>query len=140
MKTDNTIYLISRIREKANNFIVQELKRLGIGEVVPSHGDILVTLFKYKELTMTEIANKIHRDRSTVTTLVNKLMKLEYIESRKNPEDGRSSIILLTQKGKELEEGFKDISRKLYEVEYKGITDEEKKVFQKILTKINNNF
>ncbi len=140
MKADNTIHLIGRIREKANNFIVQELQKLGIKGVVPSHGDILVTLFKHNELTMTDIANRIHRDRSTVTTLVNKLMKFGYIAARKNPEDGRSSIIFLTQKGRELESGFYEISQKLYEVQYKGISDEEKQVLQKLLTKINSNF
>lgn len=139
MKTDNTIHLIGRIREKANNIIVRELEQLGMTGVVPSHGDILAKLFKHKELTMTEIANRIHRDRSTVTTLVNKLMKLGYVASKKNPEDSRSSLVYLTQKGKELEEDFIRISELLFEVQYKDINEEEKQVFNKVLEKIYNN-
>ncbi|MCY6483035.1 MarR family transcriptional regulator [Clostridium aestuarii] len=139
MKADNTIYLIGRIREKANNLIISELKQLGMREVVPSHGDILVTLFKYKELTMTKIANQIHRDRSTVTTLVNKLMKLGYVETKKNPEDSRSSLVYLTQKGKELESDFIRISNMIFEIEYKDINEEEKQVFRNVLKKIYDN-
>lgn len=140
MKSDNSIFLIGRIREKVNNFIVKELEELGIKGVVPSHGDILVSLFNQEEMTMTQIANKIHRDRSTVTTLVNKLMKLGYIQSKKNPEDSRSSIIYLTTKGKELESGFKEISNKIFENEYKGIDESEKEVFYRVLNKIHENF
>lgn len=139
MKADNTIYLIGRIREKANNIIIRELEQLGMTGVVPSHGDILMNLFKHKELTMTEISNKIHRDRSTVTTLVNKLMKLGYVISKKNPEDSRSSLVYLTQKGKELEKDIIRISELLFETVYKDIDEEEKQIFRRVLKKIYNN-
>lgn len=140
MKTDNTIYLIGRIREKSHAFLLKELEQIGLRDIAPSHGDILATLIEHKELPMTEIANKIHRDRSTVTALVNKLMRQGYVSSRKDPEDNRSTIIFLTQKGKELEPSFREISKKLNEIEYKGITSEEKEILQKILERINENF
>lgn len=140
MKTDRTIYLIGRIREKANEFILKELEQVGFKDIASSHGDILATLFKQGECTMTDIANSIHRDRSTVTTLVNKLIKLGYISSKKDVNDNRSTIIFLTEKGRELEPSFKEISQNLYNIEYKGISEDEKKVFEKILEKIYNNF
>jgi len=140
MKTDKTIYLIGRIREKANEFILKELKQVGFKDIAPSHGDILATLFQHGECTMTDIANSIHRDRSTVTTLVSKLIKLGYISSKKDASDNRSTIIFLTEKGEELEPSFKDISQKLYDIEYKDISEDEKEIFKKILEKIYNNF
>ncbi|MFL0251682.1 MarR family winged helix-turn-helix transcriptional regulator [Clostridium neuense] len=140
MNTDNTINLIGRIRDKANKFLLKKLQELGLKNVAPSHGDILAVLFKYEEATMTEIAELIHRDRSTVTALVNKLIVLGYISSRKDPNDNRSSIICLTEKGKELKLGFKEISEELYMIEYKGISEEEKIVFRRILQKVYNNF
>lgn len=140
MNTDNTINLIGRIRDKANKFLLKKLQELGLKNVAPSHGDILAALFKYEEATMTEIAELIHRDRSTVTALVNKLIVLGYISSRKDPNDNRSSIICLTEKGKELKLGFKEISEELYMIEYKGISEEEKIVFRRILQKVYNNF
>jgi DNA-binding MarR family transcriptional regulator len=140
MKTDKTIYLIGRIRERANEFILKELEQIGFNDIAPSHGDILVTLFKHGECTMTDIANSIHRDRSTVTTLVNKLIKLGYIASKKDVNDNRSTIIFLTKKGKDLEPSFKEISQKLYDMEYKGVSEDEKEIFKKILKKIYNNF
>lgn len=140
MRKDNTIHLMGRIREKANDFIIGELDKLGLKGLAPSHGDILVTLFGHHELTMSEIANKINRDRSTVTALANKLLNLQYIATKKNPEDSRSSIIYLTQQGKELESSFKEISLKLLDIEYKGFSEEEKQVLQKLLLRVNDNF
>jgi DNA-binding MarR family transcriptional regulator len=140
MKTDNTIALMGEIREKANKFILQELEQVGFKDIAPSHGGILSTLFKLGECTMTDISNSIHRDRSTVTALVNKLIKLGYISSRKDERDSRTTIISLTEKGKELEPKFKEISQNLYEIEYRGISENERIAFEKILKKIYNNF
>lgn len=139
MNIDNSIKLINMIRQEANNFLLKELKKIGLENIAPSHGDIFFVLFKHSELTMTEIANKINRDRSTVTTLVKKLMKLGYLTEKTNPEDRRSSIIFLTQKGKGLKDDFKEISKKLYQIEYEGITKEEKELFLKLLNKIYSN-
>lgn len=139
-KMDNSIVLISRIRENVNLFLINELEEIGLSGIAPSHGDIFTTLFKYDELTMTEIADNINRDRSTVTTLVKKLIKLGYVDSRENPEDRRSSLVFLTKEGKKLKEDFKRISYKLFEREYQGISEEERKVFLKILNKVHKNF
>ncbi|WP_028856886.1 MarR family winged helix-turn-helix transcriptional regulator [Psychrilyobacter atlanticus] len=140
MRYDNTINLISKIREISNMFIISELEKLGIKGIVPSHGDIIVTLIKHKELTMTEIAEKINKDRSTVTTLIKKLNKIGFTATKKNENDQRSNFVFLTSKGKELEEGFNQISERLYDIQFDGVTEEEKDIFRKILIKIYNNF
>ena len=140
MRYDNTISLISKIRETSSTFIISELEKLGIKGIVPSHGEIIVTLIKHRELTMTEIAEKINRDRSTVTTLVKKLNKIGFTATKKNESDHRSNFVFLTSKGKELEEGFNQISKRLYEVQFKGIKEEEKEIFRNVLIKIYDNF
>lgn len=140
MKLDNSIYLIGRIRESAQVFLLKELEVLGFTGIAPSHGDILVALFQFKELTMTEIANQIHRDRSTVTTLVNKLYKFGYVALAKDPNDARSTIVSLTKKGEDLEPGFHEISQKLHDIVYNGINEKEKETFQRVLKRIYDNF
>jgi DNA-binding MarR family transcriptional regulator len=140
MKSDNTIYLISRIKEAASVFIVSELEKLGMKGIVPSHGDIIATLIKHEELTMTEIAKNINRDRSTVTTLIKKLNKIGVTTTKKNEEDQRSSLVYLTTKGKELEEGFRIISERLYDIQFEEVNKEEEENFRCVLEKMNNNF
>ncbi|MGI6227565.1 MAG: MarR family winged helix-turn-helix transcriptional regulator [Peptococcales bacterium] len=139
MRLDNSFALISRVRESTNKFLLNELEDLGLRDLAPSHGDVFAALFIHGELTMTEIADQINRDRSTVTTLVNKLTQLGFVSSKKNEKDGRSNIIFLTAKGRKLEDGFKRISGKLFNKAYHGITLEEREVFLTILRKICEN-
>lgn len=140
MHIDNNIKLISMVKSKVNEFLLNELKKIGVENIAPSHGDIFYSLFDSKKLTKTELAEKIKRDRSTVTTLVNKLKKLGYLAEKVNSDDRRYIFIYLTEKGKELESEFNRISKKLYQIEYQGISKEEREVFLNVLNKINNNF
>ena len=67
---------IAKIHEYADRFIIQELKKNNITGLVPSHGEILLWLYQNDKMTMKNIADKIHRSKSTVTVLVNKLEKI----------------------------------------------------------------
>ena len=140
MKTDGTLKKIGNVRNSANEFIMEQLKNAGFSDIVPSHGHILLTLYKYEECTMTDISNNIQKDRSTVTALVNKLIKLGYVSSKKDSKDSRVTIVFLTEKGEEFKEVFKEVSQELNTLLYKGISETEKEEFLNILEKMYKNF
>lgn len=140
MKSRGIIWLISETRQMANNFIMQELKKHGITELVPSHGNILINLFQNPEMTMSEISKKINRKCNTVTTLINKLVNLDYIQKNTDSSDQRITRISLTIKGKAFEKTFRKISDKLMKITYLGFTEQEKKELSNSLIKINKNF
>lgn len=140
MNTRDAISLISKIREKSNKLIETEMSQNGIEGIVTSHGDIIYALFKNERMTMAEIANKIGRDKSTVTALIDKLVKLGYVIKERDTQDTRVVYVTLTKKGYELEPIFEAVSAKLLEVFYLGISEEEKEELTKILNKIYSNF
>jgi DNA-binding MarR family transcriptional regulator len=140
MKTDHIVQLISSIRAKAYKFIIEELKVNHINGIIPSHGGILSSLFKDEKLPMKSLAVRIDRDKSTVTTLVQKLIELGYVKIVKEESDQRVNYVVLTKKGKELEPIFNEISKKLIQKVYKGITPDEKKVVIDILERIHKNW
>lgn len=140
MKTDNTIFLMRRINEKANKFLVNKLAKIGLPGLAPSHGDVIANLFKYKEITMSRLSNVIYRDPSTVTALVSKLKRMGYVQTRKDSADTRVTYVSLTDEGKALEPYFQRISLELYRLEYQGLTQEEKKTLHALLSKIHANF
>lgn len=140
MNTRDAISLISKIREKSNKLIEREMSQNGIEGIVTSHGDIIYALFKNERMTMAEIANKIGRDKSTVTALIDKLVKLGYVIKERDTQDTRVVYVTLTKKGYELEPIFEAVSAKLLEVFYLGISEEEKEKLTKILNKIYSNF
>ena len=89
---------------------------------------------------MKQIAKLIGKDKSTVTSLVNKLTGLGYIRKEKSEEDRRITHIVLTKKAREIEPKFNWISSQVKQTAYKGFTEEEKQTFLKLLKKLNNNF
>lgn len=136
---DNIISLISAIREKSNRLILREMAGRNMKGIVTSHGNILMALFEKKVLTMKEIAGRIEKDKSTVTALIDKLIKFGYVEKQSDPQDSRVVLVALTEKGKNLQTDFDEISNKLLSTVYKDISDSEKKTVSAILNKIKRN-
>lgn len=137
---DRTVYLISRIREKANRLITRELAAHDLMGIVPTHGDILVSLFLQPRLPMKRLAEIIDRDKSTVTALVDKLVRLGYVEKKPDSNDSRITLVCLTPRGKALMPNFLDISRKLQERVYKNLNRKEKATLIELLIKINEDW
>lgn len=140
MNSRDAISLISKIRQKANGLIISEMSKHGIDGIVTSHGDIIYALFKNQRLTMAEITGKIGRDKSTVTALVDKLVRLGYVTKERDKEDSRIVFVTLTQRGNELEPIFEAISQEMLKVFYLNISEEEKEELIGILNKIYSNF
>jgi DNA-binding MarR family transcriptional regulator len=140
MKPELIILQISRIRDKANNFLTRELARRNLKGIAPSHGDILWALFTYGDLPMKKLSEIINKDKSTVTALVNKLIKSGYILRRTHESDSRSSIISLTEKGRAMQKNFWDVSEALRKKAYQGLSKGEMKTLMKLLTRVYDNF
>jgi DNA-binding MarR family transcriptional regulator len=140
MDNELIIGYIGKIRDKAGAFLMQELKAHNMPGISPSHGDILWALLTHDELSMKEIAAMISRDKSTVTTLVNKLIDFGYARKKADANDSRISLITLTPKGKALQQDFWDISRNLRKKAYQGLTQEDKETLMRLLVKIFGNF
>jgi DNA-binding MarR family transcriptional regulator len=138
--TDNIISVISTIREKSNKLLIHEMAERNIKGLVTSHGDILVALFEKQVLTMKEIAGRIEKDKSTVTALIDKLIKLGYVKKQSDHQDSRVVLVALTEKGRNLQTDFDEISSKLLSTVYKGISDNDKKTVLAILNRIKQNF
>jgi DNA-binding MarR family transcriptional regulator len=85
---------------------------------------------------MLELAKRIDRAKSTVTTLVNKLVTSGYVVKQNDPNDHRITYISLTKKGKALKPEIEEISRRLLENTYKSLSDQEKEAVVHGLEKI----
>lgn len=128
--------LISKIHEKGNHFIIEALKNNGAEGLVPSHGDILICLYKNGKMTMKNIADCIHRTKPTVTILVDKLEKLGYLKREASTKDSRYTNIVLTQKGEDFKTTFDKISNDLNEMLYKNLSKKEVEALEELLRKI----
>ncbi len=139
MKQGNAISLISRIHENANKLMLRELSQNGIEGIVPSHGEIMAHLFANEELTMKDIAERIHRSKPTVTVLIDKLVAYGYVQKAKSALDNRVTFIRLTPKGRDLQPVFQKVSSKLTARIYAGMSAADAVALEAVLIKIGHN-
>lgn len=141
MKDKYIVHFISKTKKRMIKFIEGELKNSELNDLIPTHGNVLTALYENSEkLTMKDIAQIISKDKSTVTPLINKLVKLGYIRKQKSDADGRVTFIELTEKGRAVRPSYENISRKINATAFNGFSDEEKKEFLRLLKKLNKNF
>lgn len=141
MNKNLVISKISKIRNEVSDYIERELKGRGIEGLVASHGNILDILYENNgRLTMKEISEGIDRSKSTVTQLVEKLLKEGYVKKEVDPEDKRYSYIILTEKGLGIKNDFKQISEKVIKEVFKGFKEEEAQSLLSLLDRVIDNF
>ena len=112
-KGNDIVSVIAGLRGRSNAFIMARLAEEGITELVPSHGSILVVLYEYGPQSMSEICQKVGRDKSTLTVLVRKLEALGYVTREPDEKDNRITIVGLTEKGRAFRSLFEKISDEL---------------------------
>ncbi len=130
---------LSRTLREANRFIVEKMTERGMEGLVSSHGDILVALFDGQPLSMQELAARIHRDPSTVTALVKRLVKEGYAHTERSAADHRVVEVLLTKKGEALRGDFDAISKELLAVQMQNVDEGELHTACAVLRQVQQN-
>lgn len=89
--------------------------------------------------TPASIAERLNMDRPTMSGVITRLLKNEWIESMQNPEDRRSQLIKLTYKTREIIHNFEDIADLIITKAMSGFTEDETEDFKKYLLRIIDN-
>lgn len=140
MKTRGVIDLIARIREQANTIILEELRSRGIDDILPAQGRALAVLYEADgPIPIKTVIESAGRVKSTITVMIRNLEKNEYVSRMPCPDDGRSVLVSLTKKGRELFPAFQEISERLIDAVYGDIPEGEREVLMDLLTRMDGN-
>lgn len=138
--SNKSISKISHIHSLSADFLTEKLSEKGLENFASSHGNILFQLSLVDSMKMNELSEKINRDKSTTTVLVQKLINEGLVEVKASDTDKRSKLIKLSEKGREYNKLTSEISANLIKTFYKGFSDEEKETFYALLCRIEENF
>ena len=132
---------VSLLRIKINDFIKIKLKEVENYDLVPSYGALLSLLYKNDgKVQINTIYNTLLKQKTTITEMINRLVKLGYIKKVKCTEDRRVTYVVLTEKSLAFKDDFENISKELLDQILKGFTEEEKIEFVRLISKATKNF
>ncbi len=137
---DRLIYLVSKLSTELENYILTELEKRGITDLVLSHGNVLLNLKDTREMNYRELSKRANKSPQTMTTLVRKLQKEEYISIKVDTKDKRNKLVSLTEKGEKFIPIMMEISKGMYQLQYQNITSEEESILKALLEKVSQNF
>ncbi len=93
-----------------------------------------------QNLTPASIADRLNADRPTISGIIERMEKQDWVYRMINPEDRRSYIIKLTDKAKEQMLDLERTSDATMHQAVTGFSQDEIQTLKKYLTQIINNF
>lgn len=89
------------------------------------------------EKSIYNLVRETDMDRSTITTIINRLVLNDYLSKEKSEEDKRIYILRLTDRGQEVYNKIENTQKDIVESILNDITLNEEKAILKFLSKVN---
>lgn len=105
----------------------------------PGQPPLLFTLSKKDGQSQKELAEKLNVRPSTMTVMLNRMEKGNFVERRQDLEDQRISRVYITEAGKEICEKSKEIMKKTEEDIFGNLTVDEKVILRRLLLVVKDN-
>ncbi len=132
------LYLVGEVSRSAHKNVSNTFIQRKFDVTVEQFG--VLALLWYKEgVKQQEIADELRRDKTTITRIVENMIKRNLIVRIPDTKDRRNKLIYLTQKGKELQKDMVESSGMIYYQALQNIPDEEIDVCLKVLNKVLRN-
>lgn len=115
-----------------------QIEALDLG-IAPMHMRVIKIVSKKPECTAMDIAKILNRDKAQVTRLLKTLIDQDLILKVPHPEDKRSQILAVTDKGAAGLEMLKVVDKKVVTALTAGISEQELEQFDAVAKKIKAN-
>jgi DNA-binding MarR family transcriptional regulator len=96
-------------------------------------------LWNQGEMSQQEIADQLHKDKNSVTKLVDAIERKGFVVRQQNKNDRRSNTLVLTEKAMFLKPVAKQKGISILDKMLEGISEEELRAFLETLHKLNQN-
>lgn len=131
-------FLIAKIHQLAGRIFAQKLKEHDI-EINPAQGRILFVLWQHDGIPIRELAQKTSLGKSTLTSMLDRLEDAGYVRRVPSREDRRKILIERTQKDRDLQDVYNQVSQEMTDLFYTGFPEQEIAAFESQLQRIFEN-
>ena len=139
MKSNSGFY-IGRIKQVNTRLLNKFLAQKNITAFNGEQGRILHVLWENDGISNRELSKKSGLAMSSLTTMLERMEEKKLLIRKFCPTDKRKSLIFLTNYAKSLKSEYDEISDKMNEVSFEGISNEERLAFEATLEKVLHNF
>ena len=131
-----TGFLISQIKQVQSRIFQRLLQDCGVEEFNGPQGHILYVLWQKDEVPIVELSQKTGLAKNTLTAMLGRMEDAGLIERKTAESDKRQSLIVLTEKARDLQQKYDEVSQKMNEVFYKGFSGDEVLMMDSYLDRI----
>jgi DNA-binding MarR family transcriptional regulator len=112
------------------------MREAGLEEITPEQGRILFALWKKDGIPIQELTQMTSLRKSTLTVALDRLEKTGHVVRQPSTTDRRQILIVLTEKDKQLQDGYTRLSDEMAELSYRGFLNKDVDAFEQALKKI----
>lgn len=127
---DCFIFLVAKVYQKAHSNFKKQLQRY---DLTPMRHLVLEALWNEEGLTAGEIARRLILDNATLSGVIERMAKTEWIVKQADPDDKRAMQIFLTSKAKEMKFAILEEREKANEESLSSLAPEEKMFLKRLL-------
>ncbi|MBN2298986.1 MAG: MarR family transcriptional regulator [Deltaproteobacteria bacterium] len=140
MKTQRQgAFLISKMHQVAGRIFARKLREYRIENFSPAQGRIMFALWRQDNVSIQELSLATQLKKSTLTSMLDRLEEAGHIKRVPSQTDRRKIMIVLTEKDRELQGVYADVSRDVTDLFYQGFSPQEIDRFEDFLLRIFNN-
>ena len=107
--------------------------------LTPEQFMLIDLLWNQGEMSQQELADQLHKDKNSVTKLVDAIERKGFVVRRQNISDRRSNTLVLTEKAESLKADAKQKGIDILDQMLEGISEEEIRTFLTTLRKLSLN-
>lgn len=131
--------LIAKIHQLSGRIFQKKLKHHNLDDINPAQGRILFVLKQEDNITIQELSKRTSLGKSTLTSMLDRLEKLQFLTRVADQEDRRKILIRLSPKVNSIEKVYNTVSQEMINLFYKGFSYPEIIRFESDLHKIFEN-
>lgn len=131
--------LVAKIHQVSGRIFTKKLKEYHISEINPAQGRILFVLWENDGIPIRALAEKTMLEKSTLTSMLDRLEEQGYIKRVPSKEDRREILIRRTEKDKAFQKLYNEVSEDMTKLFYQGLSEQEIDQIELGLRKILDN-
>jgi DNA-binding MarR family transcriptional regulator len=135
---DSVGFFVNRAAIRLKNELWKAFKSSGF-DITPEQWAVLNCLWEKDGQTQTEIADRIIKDKTNLTRMLDVMEREGLVERRPHETDRRSYRISLTTKGKGLKRKLVPIAARINEASVRGLSKNERATLRLLMNVINDN-